>query len=295
VALILTACGGAQDVANGPDDTTETTRSAAPSSTSTTRSAEPSTPTSDPASAPTTTPTTTPTSQPLAGRPQVGDCYDTSRRAFARQNDGSFPVSCARPHTAETFAVVTVGPLPSARAIDKVWRHCQPRFKTYVGGSPTISTIGFTVMLPSTAQAAAGQGWIRCDAMEQPSYNGHRGITRRGSLQDALSSGVPAKYRGCALHWPKVDHPVIFSSCKRRHQAELIPESLHLGGPEAKYPGLKASRSRSRQFCESTFQDYVTETLNYYFYFPTPASWRSGSHDTACWALDIHGDGLPPI
>ena len=225
----------------------------------------------------------------------VGNCYATARKAFAAQRDGSFPVPCTKKHTAETFAVFEVGAVPGTDDIDRIWRACQPRFTTYVGASPTVSTLGLTVMLPSTAQTDAGQGWIRCDAIEQPSYNGKRGLTRSGSVKGILAGAVPDQFRGCALHWPKPSQAVIFSSCRRSHQAELIPQSITLGGPEAPFPGVTSTRSRSASFCQATFQDYVSETLNYYYYYPTRASWTSGSHDTTCWALDLQGDGLPPI
>jgi hypothetical protein len=294
--LLLTACGSAQDVADSSqqkatDPTESSLTESSPTETSPTET------TSEPSPTQTTPTTTSPTKKPpkLAGRPAVGNCYETGRKAFANQRDGSFPVPCAKRHTAETFAVYNVGAVPAASDIDRVWRVCQPKFKEYVGASPTVSTLGLTVVLPSAAQAQAGQGWIRCDAIQQPSYNGNRGIPRSGSVRGILTGGVPPQFRGCALHWPKPSQPVIFTSCRHGHQAELIPESLTLGAANAPFPGVQSTRSRSASFCEATFQDYVTETLNYYYYYPTRASWKSGSHDTTCWALDLKGDGLPPI
>ena len=285
-ALLLSACGGAQDVADAGTGSTATTPSGVATSASTPPEATP--------TGTTTTATAPPEPQPDA-RPVVGDCYNTARTAFSHQRDGSAPVPCTKPHTAETFAVFNVGTAPLPNDIDRIWRVCQPRFASYVGLSPTVSTLGLTVILPSLTQTQAGQGWIRCDAIQQPSYNGNRGVSRTGSVKGALDGGVPPAFRGCALHWPKVNQAVIFTSCRRSHQAELIPESLTLGGPSAPFPGVATTKSRSQTFCESTFQDYVSETLNYYYYYPTAASWQSGSHDTTCWALDLKGDGLPPI
>lgn len=286
---MLSGCAAAQDVADVGGETTAVTE---PTVTTPTETMP--TETTPIETTPTTTKPTK-TKPQLASRPAIGNCYVTGRKAFTNQRDGSSPVPCTKKHTAETFAVFNAGTSPAAGEIDGVWRVCQRRFTGYVGGSPTISTLGLTVILPSLAQTEAGQGWIRCDAIQQPSYNGNRGTTRSGSVKGMLVGGVPTKFRGCALHWPKVSQAVIFTSCKRSHQAELIPASLTLGGPSAPFPGVATTKSRSQSFCESTFQDYVTETLNYYYYYPTAASWRSGSHDTTCWALDLRGDGLPPI
>lgn len=290
-ALTVSACAHANEVQTSPTSQpsrpTDSTSSTSSAPATSTESAAPSEPTET-----TTTATTTP-KPALAGRPKVGNCYVTRRDAFRRHRDGSAPVKCRNPHTAETFAVFSGDAGPAA--VDKAWRDCQPRFKRYVGDSSTVSTLGLTVMLPSKEQVLSGQHWIRCDALELPSYNVERGLRRQGRVEDALSGSVPKRFRGCALHWPRVTQKVHFTPCTRRHQAELIPASTNLGAPDDPFPGRATTRKLSKKFCESTFQDFVPQTRRYYYYFPTAGSWRAGTHDTTCWALDVHGDGLPPI
>ena len=298
VTVLVTSCGAAADIAGG-EQTSQTTSTTPTDSTATT--SEPpteSSPTDATSSQPTTEPTTEPTSEPtpaVAPPPKVGNCYPTREAAFQRLRDGSSPVSCDQPHTAETFAVFQVGPVPDNSRVNEIWRVCQVKFKRYVGDSPTVSKLSMTVILPSGPQAAAGQGWARCDAIELVNNNGKAGKSRTGSVKGALEGGVPRDLRGCVRRWPTANKPIQFTPCTERHQAELIPESKNLGGPNAKFPGLNASKTASKQFCEAVFQDYVPETLNYYYYYPTAQSWQSGSHDTTCWALDVSGDGLPPI
>lgn len=297
-ALLLTSCASAEDVAQ----TTSETTSSSPEPTETTdTSSSPTTPTNTSVSTTTvpteTTPTetTTTTQEPqLAARPQVGNCYQITKKQFRQQRDGSFPVECSKRHTGETFAVFNVSSSPTSNETDKVWRTCHARFPGYVGAAATLSKLDLALMLPSEDQITAGQTWVRCDVIQKEHYNARIGIPRVGSLKNALSSGVPREFRGCVKHWPKVDQAVHFTPCGQSHQAELIPESLFLGGPEAPFPGTTTSQDRSQQFCESVFQDYVPETNNYYYYYPTRASWKSGSHNTTCWALDVSGDGLPP-
>jgi hypothetical protein len=231
----------------------------------------------------------------VAAEPQVGNCYNPGKAAFNHQRDGSGPVSCGKRHTAETFAVFSAGAVPNRRTIDRIWRECQSRFRGYVGDSTTVSTLRLTVMLPSHGQTAAGQRWIRCDAIELPAYTGHSGLPRTSSLRGALDGGVPKAFRGCARHWPKLDRPVHFTSCQRRHQAELIPESMNIGGPEANYPGRGTVKKDSKRFCLRAFQHFVPQTRHFYYYYPTRSSWQSSTHDTTCWALDPRDDGLPPI
>lgn len=295
-ALVLTSCASAGDIAATSSEGSAVSTSDSTTTPPTTSAATTSAPTSSTSTTPTTATTTTSQEPQLAAKPEVGNCYNTSKPQFRAQRDGSFPVTCSRRHTAETFAVFRVDPFPAKRETDKVWRDCQPRFRRYVGAAATISRLDLTVILPSADQVAAGQGWIRCDALEKENYNARVGVPRTGSLQAALASGdVPRQFRGCVKHWPKVDQPAHFTSCSQRHQAELIPESLFLGPPDAPYPGVETAVSKSKQFCEDVFQAYVPETLNYYYYYPTAASWKAGSHNTTCWALDTEGDGLPPL
>ncbi len=290
--LCLTACGSAEDVAGESSvETTSTSSTTTPTETTSTST----TPTETSASSATAPPTSTTTTEPVVSRPRIGNCYDTTRKQFRIQRDGSSPIDCTRRHTAETFAAFRVSPSPLRAEIAKVWRDCQPRFQQYVGDSATISKLDLALILPSEAQVGAGQDWIRCDVILKAHYNARVGVPRAGSLHGALSSGVPSQFRGCVRHWPKVLQPVRFTSCKQAHQAQLIPESLFLGPPDAPYPGVTTAQNRSRAFCAGIFQEYVPETQNYYYYYPTRASWQSGSHNTTCWALDTQGDGLPPL
>lgn len=296
--LSLSACASAQDVARVDSGVTLSTGATPTAATTAAATTNPPTSATAPTTATPTSPSITTSATPapeLAASPVVGNCYDTGKGAFQRQRDGSEAISCSERHTAETFAVFQRKGVPNRKQIDRVWRQCQPRFRSYVGNSSTVSKLGLTVILPSQQQTAAGQHWIRCDAIELPNYNGKSGLPRTSSVQGVLAGQVPRAFRGCVRHWPKVDQPVHFTPCDENHQAELIPESLNLGGPEATYPGLASSQGDSKSFCESVFQDYVPETTHYYYYYPTPSSWRSGSHDTTCWALDTQGDGLPPI
>jgi Septum formation len=288
--LTLSACSTAADVASD-----EPGAAAEPTQTETTPT-EP-TRTTPTETAPTeTTPTeTTPPPPELAPRPQVGNCYAVSNIGFTRQKDGSFPIACSKRHTAETYHVAPVDPFPSRRQIEQVWRRCHDRFRSYVGGSATVSTLGIALILPSAPQVRAGQGWVRCDVIERTSYNGKTGQARTGTVRNILVNNVPDRFRACSQRWPRVTQKVGFSSCKRFHQAELVPESRRLGGPAAPYPGRKASRNRTANYCEDVVLDHVPEALRYFYYFPTRGSWRAGTHDTVCWALDPNGNGLPPI
>jgi len=322
----LTGCASAQEVADAsldPTVTTQTTKTtstaastgaptsaSAPSLTAPTAPSVTSAPpptdttlttssTSEPSSAtppPTAPPTTVaPPTPDVANRPRVGNCYDTGKAAFQQAQDGSDAVRCQRRHTAETFAVFEVRPDPGTAQINRVGRDCNARFQRYVGDSPTVSKLGLTLIGPSDEQTAAGQSWIRCDVIELANYNGKGGLPRTGSVNGAHNGQVPLEFRGCVKHWPKVDQPVHFTSCQQRHQAELIPESLNLGSPDAKYPGQASVTADSKLFCANTVQSYVPEAVNYYYYFPKLEGWRSGTRETTCWALDRFGDGLPPI
>ena len=294
-ALLVTSCASAENVAGADTGDTGATESTEPTDTTETT---PTDTTETTATTPTTSPPPTQPTPPIpdvAPRPVVGNCYQATKRAFRQQRDGTDPVSCSRRHTGETFQVFYVGRYPTGTEIDNAWRKCHGRFPAYVGAAATLSRLDLALILPSTQQVDAGQGWIRCDVIKKNYYNSRVGFPVTGSVRNVLAGGVPREYRGCVIRWPKVDQAVTFASCNGSHQAELIPEALFLGPPQADYPGMATAKLRSEQFCESVFQDYVPETLNYYYYYPTAASWRSGSHYTTCWALDTEGDGLPPL
>jgi hypothetical protein len=291
VVLALAGCASAADVA---DEAAGTSTTSEPAPTEPSPSTEPTEPTvpSEP-TAPTEPPE--PPEPELASRPEVGNCYAVKNRDFLRQRDGSFPVKCREPHTAETYAVFRVDPYPVSPQIDGIWRKCHDRFRAYVGASENVSKLGVALIMPGTRQVIEGQGWIRCDVIERVNFNGQVGLERTGSVRNVLADGVPKRFRGCVRHWPRPNKAVHFTSCDVSHQAELIPEAIRIGGPRAPFPGVGVTRQRSQTFCENTVLDYVPEALNYYYYFPTRASWRAGTRDTVCWALDKDGQGLPAL
>jgi Septum formation len=291
--LLLGACSGSGNSAgttsgSGSGKSAGTTSGSASSPPTSTPSASGSSSSGSPSASPAN-------GKGVAPKPRAGDCYNVTAKQFQRQRDGSRPVPCSHLHTAETFAVIAASPYPKRNVINQAWRNCQIRFAVYIGNTTTVSTLGLTLMLPSQAQIAQGQHWIRCDAIQTPYYNATVGEPLHGTLHDALRGHVPQGYRGCARRWPKSGSRVHFSSCAHKHQAELIPVAKNLGGPSAPYPGTKKVRKQSKQFCARVFQHYVPQTRHYYFYYPTAGSWRSGSHATTCWAVDRTGPNLPPV
>ncbi|MGH3500448.1 MAG: septum formation family protein [Nocardioidaceae bacterium] len=240
-------------------------------------------------------PTPTSPTTDVAHAPKVGNCYQTTKHSFHHHRDGSQPVPCKRKHTTETFAVFETKQYPGPNKMDQIWRVCGSRFAKYVGGSDTVSTLGYVVLRPSVDQSVDGQTWVRCDAVNRLSLNGEVGLPHHGSLRHALAKEVPDRYRGCANHKPKATNPVFFKSCQNRHKAELIPKSKTLGGPHAKYPGKKSVESTSESFCKDIVPNWVPEATSYYYYYPTKKSWESNSHQTVCWGFGKSATSLPPI
>lgn len=296
--LAAAACAQAADVQDAAPEvtaSTDTPSTPSPTGAPTEPSTAPSPTAPTTASKPSSSRPTTSPEPDVAAAPEPGNCYDTRKRDFDAHRDGSEPVRCAQPHTAETFAVFRTAALPEPKAADRIWRVCQARFAGYVGDTTTVSSLGMTVITPSVEQVGAGQTWARCDVIERGNFNATAGGRRTGSLAGALTDGVPDRFRACSDTMPAVTKPVRLVPCSTYHRAELIPESTVLGGPNADYPGTGSARSAARQSCADVFRDYVPETYQYYFYYPTRASWVSGSHATTCWAVDPDGQGLPPI
>lgn len=293
VLLLASGCARAHDMVSAPGSSgTATPTASSPGSTAGSQSPPTKSPASPAPPSPSSSSQTAP--PPVAPVPRVGDCYATSRHGFASHRDGSTPVSCSRSHTTETFAVLAAAAIPTPASVDRAWRLCYARFAAYTGNGPTTSRLGVTVSWPSTPQTDAGQRWARCDVIVTAAFDGRVGLRSDHSVRHALASGPSPQFRGCAGVVPSVRKPIPYTSCLEYHQAELIPAAKSLGGPDAPYPGVRSALATSKTFCARVFAKYVKNTTRYFYFYPTPTSWKSGSHDTACWAFDPNGDGLPP-
>jgi hypothetical protein len=228
-----------------------------------------------------------------ADRPQVGQCHVTPDAVLPEPHDPTPPVSCARPHTLETYAVLEPdGPLDGS-ATDDLGERCADRLGDFLGGDTVDQTaLGVYYFMPTPAQQDDGERWVRCDVgvVTDTAFTGTRRVT--GSLAGAFDHGVPAVYRRCLQATPDPVAPQPLVSCLRPHFAQQIPTLVRLGDEAGGYPGMDRLAERAQPECARTVRAQLPEAAQALVVVPTRAMWRAGVQAAQCWATAAPGEQL---
>lgn len=140
--------------------------------------------------------------QRASARPAVGECRVLKEGDLADGSNNTATVPCSDPHTARTFAVVTVGRKISElsnKEIRKVGEaQCTPEFYALMGKSwrdRIKSAYFFVFYTPTSAQVKDGQNWLRCDLVLAKG----RGLANLPNNNDPVigSKGVNANAKAC--------------------------------------------------------------------------------------------------
>jgi hypothetical protein len=93
--------------------------------------------------------------------PKVGNCYNLTKAQVDADYSDINPVNCLKTHSAETYRVVNLksNDLAAKYDLKKAMSVCQP----WKGNSKFFNYWAWYI--PNPEQQAAGQNWIRCDAM----------------------------------------------------------------------------------------------------------------------------------
>jgi len=93
--------------------------------------------------------------------PKVGNCYNLTKEQVAADYSDIAAINCLKTHSAETYRVVKLksGDMASDYDLKKAATVCQP----WKGNSKFFNYWAWYI--PNPEQQAAGQNWIRCDAM----------------------------------------------------------------------------------------------------------------------------------
>jgi hypothetical protein len=98
--------------------------------------------------------------------PVVGTCWDVPPEealVATYWNDDSSPVPCTASHTTETVFAEHVDQVDPEGAIASFGRFCALKASEYVGAGRQWVPVHAALYLPSDAQMASGQSWVRCD------------------------------------------------------------------------------------------------------------------------------------
>ena len=177
--------------------------------------------------------------------PLAGECRQDGSSAVKRSvSDGQAPVPCTDPHGLETWKVAplpdrwrAVAHLPAGDAVldddleEAIHTACPRReLATFLGTPPTATKLGrsyrpqpvqgFT-FLPSPAQWAAGERWVRCDV-------GYRWGDPDGSLRATLAPSPPTAPGADPVPRPELDAGRCFDRdeepvpCTEAHVAQFV-------------------------------------------------------------------------
>jgi hypothetical protein len=216
-------------------------------------------------------------------------------RQATRASNGSQPVSCRQPHTAQTIHVGRLDLSPGDRRLPvdapAVQRQpaevCPVRLRRYVGGTTDVrrrSRFEVVWFTPTPRQAERGARWFRCDAVavldDQRLQRLPPGPRLRGVLD---RPGALATYGLCGTAQPG-SQGFRRVACALPHRWEAV-STIDLAGGR-RYPGAARVRAAGDRTCSDRVQRSSGGVLqfSYGWEWPTRTQWASGQHFGYCWA-----------
>jgi Septum formation len=222
--------------------------------------------------------------------PKLGACYRLTPKQTDNPSSDQAPVSCARPHTAQTFAVGTL-PASTGKSYSDaghgswIYPRCESAFEKFLSVDESMALrvqLSWAWFRPSERGWGKGARWYRCDLVG--------GSAQATSYRDlpAMAKGLfrakpPEQWLTCAqgatvLKGKKVP-------CSERHDWRAVT-TIKLGGPQDAYPGDRLVEVRSRDFCSDSVGAWMNYPVNYEFGYTWfhEAEWKAGTRRSVCWA-----------
>ena len=235
-----------------------------------------------------------------ASAPAVGECWDYRAKALARLAVPGAPVPCEGPHRAETFAI---GALPAdfPRLEDATTRQvvavrtaaCTERgMRAYLGlpdGLPT--RFRAVAVFPSNAQLAAGERWLRCDAVYDTGLD--LGVMPKAApAWVAENAANPTAFSLCtpstgAFRMPSATR-TLAQECTDPARQWILVARPTMGRPAQDYPGANALDRRGSRACSKYKDVYNGGQKDRYqrgwaYTFPLAKGWSEGLRTGTCW------------
>ena len=235
-----------------------------------------------------------------AATPSVGQCWDYQARALAKLAVPGDPVACEGPHRAETFAI---GALPAdfPRLEEATVRQVvalrtaactEPALRAYLGlptGLPT--RFRAVAVFPSNDQLAAGERWLRCDAV----YDTGLGL---GVMPKAAPGWVaenaanPTAFSFCTpgTGYFRMPSPTrtLAQECTDPAKQWILVARPTMGKPAQRFPGSTALDRRASRAC-SKYKDVFNGgqkdryQRGWAYTFPLAKGWNEGLRTGTCW------------
>ncbi|HWU33528.1 MAG TPA: septum formation family protein [Marmoricola sp.] len=222
--------------------------------------------------------------------PENGLCRVLTIADLSQRTNGSDPVDCTSPHTAQTILVTafpaSVGANYQAEAVGAyAYKTCSPAFETYLGATDSsVMRVQMSWAWFGPTQSAWDRGarWFRCDVVGAPSNQSS--ITDiPTNLKNLLAGFPPDQWLTCATGDAFATR--IDVSCAQPHTWRAVT-AVKLGQPNDPYPGDHISQIRANNYCSDAIGVYFNYTNTYEYGYTVfhAAEWKAGNRRAVCWA-----------
>ena len=222
--------------------------------------------------------------------PRLGSCYVLTPQDTGRPSNDEAAVPCAKPHTAQTFAI---GTLPRSTGTSYtapghgryVYDTCEKAFERFLGLDESTALrirLSWSWFRPSERGWKSGARWFRCDVVGGPT-EARQYLALPTTTKGLFSRKPPEAWLTCA------QGPTVLKSekvsCTQPHDWRAVT-TIKLGGPQDAYPGDRLVQVRSRDFCSDSVGAWLNYPVDYEFGYTWfhRAEWQAGNRRSVCWA-----------
>jgi hypothetical protein len=247
-------------------------------------------------------PSTTAAAEQVGGHegPMPGTCWRVPPATLrhARWFAASPRVPCSRAHDTETVLAYDLD-RPTLAAAHDLASSCATEARLYVG-SDLAHWVPWNVymFMPTRAQIARGESWVRCDVAMFADTSFTLPTTRRGSVRHAVIDH-PADVWACTDRDVGPGHRGVtaFVDCRKPHLLEATGDLMGLGGP-AFYPTTRQLRSHELPCVLSLTARQRAHGVAVKTVWGPPSDIRGNPDHTVsgvCWRYRLDHGLLPPM
>lgn len=223
--------------------------------------------------------------------PELGACRELTPDDVAQPSNATETVPCARPHTAQTYAV---GELPDEfddadhddpAMGEFAYETCSEKFGKFLGADESLvmrTVVTWAWFRPSEAAWEEGARWYRCDVVGGGEQS--QEYVELPATAEGLLVGRPDdRWMVCADGETVAEAPKV--PCSEPHDWRAVT-TIKLGEPDEPYPGDRVVEVTTRDFCSRSVGAWLNYPVDYdygYTYFHE-AEWDAGNRRSICWA-----------
>ncbi len=223
--------------------------------------------------------------------PKLGACYNLTPKDTEQKSNVSEPVSCAKAHTSETFAI---GTLPDSTGKDYgsaahgrwIFPTCEKAFEKFLGVDESLALrvqLSWAWFRPSERGWDKGARWYRCDLVGGPANATSYADLPAPTAKALFRAKPPEEWLTCA------QGPTVLKSkkvpCTEQHDWRAVG-TIKVGEPKDPYPGDRFVQVRSRDYCSDAVGAWMNYPVDYEFGYTWfhEAEWKAGNRRSVCWA-----------